>query len=104
MLQFIPQKEIIILHTQNKCTKSAPQIGLQEKKDCLDEEHAVGQAIVAINVKGFKISTNNVNLVQILNNETVHSFFNTNCHRFIGLFANRQTDKNNFKKCNTCGR
>ena len=63
MLQFIPQKEIIIPHTQNKCTKSAPQIGLQEMKDCLDEEHAVGQAIVAINVKGFKISRYSVNLV-----------------------------------------
>ncbi len=62
MLQFIPQKEIVIRHNQNKCTKSAPQIGLQEMKDCLDEEYAVGQAILTINVKAFKIYPYSVNL------------------------------------------
>src|SRR5258705_428343 len=37
MLQLIPEKEIPVLHIQNKITKSALQIPLQEMKDRLDE-------------------------------------------------------------------
>jgi hypothetical protein len=37
VLQLIPEKEVPVLHIQNKITKSALQIPLQEMTDRLDE-------------------------------------------------------------------
>jgi len=37
VLELIPEKEVPVLHIQNKITKSALQIPLQEMKDRLDE-------------------------------------------------------------------